>query len=103
MALEGIQGNTLGAYQYRPRAVLISTLGTFPVYLLKPLVNLYIGSDKRCCVGDLGVSCIYHFNVTAFTEYIILTIVCKCLLFCKYNYISGVVVHSIDFCASTNI
>ena len=37
MALEGIQGNTLGA-----RAVLISTSGIFPVYLLKPCVNLYV-------------------------------------------------------------
>ena len=42
MALEGIQGNTLGAYHYRPRAVLISTSGIFPVYLLKPWVNLYV-------------------------------------------------------------
>ena len=41
MALEGIDGNTFGAYQYRPRAVLISTSGIFPVYLLKPWVNLY--------------------------------------------------------------
>ena len=26
----------------RPRAVLISTSGIFPVYLLKPWVNLYV-------------------------------------------------------------
>ena len=52
MALEGIQGNTLGAYQYRPRAVLISTSGIFPVYLLKPWVNLYIHS-----VHVVQVSC----------------------------------------------
>ena len=46
MALEGIQGNTLCADHYRPRAVVISTEGIFPVYmymyLLKPWVNLYV-------------------------------------------------------------
>ena len=41
MALEE---NTLGAYEYRPRAVLISTSGIFPVYLLKPWVK---GALKR--------------------------------------------------------
>ena len=46
MALEGIQGNTEvlinTALGLRPRAVLISTSGIFPVCLLKPWVNLYI-------------------------------------------------------------
>ena len=39
MALDGIKGNSLGAYQYRPLAVLISTSG---IYRLKPCVNLYV-------------------------------------------------------------
>ena len=39
MAVEGIQGNT---YHYRPRAVVISISGIFPIYLLKPWVNLYV-------------------------------------------------------------
>ena len=82
MALEGIQGNTLGAYQYRPRAVLISTSGIFPVYLLKPWVNLY-GSlasyDRACSVHarvlgmgalrslecDKMIKCIYFFTTAA--------------------------------------
>ena len=31
----------------RPRAVLISTSGIFPVYRLKPCVNLYLSKSHR--------------------------------------------------------
>ena len=38
----------------RPRAVLISTSGIFPVYLLKPWVYLYLHIETMTCMYHSG-------------------------------------------------
>ena len=41
----------------RPRAVLISTSGIFPVYRLKPCVNLYLLVPKICICATQDIVC----------------------------------------------